>query len=133
MSFKFGDITDLDHFTRLFHGAIPGQLSLRLRPGLGGAVPSRQSVLGLHIAGDLGRHTEADPATPHFRERDRSFAAIDLVGETGFALADFVDGPREIAVPFQRIHRQVEVGIKNEHDRYPKPSLINALSNNTKI
>ena len=58
-------VLDLHHLPRFFHGAIPGQLALRLGPGLFGTMPTRQGVARLDVAGDLGGDTQADAAAPH--------------------------------------------------------------------
>jgi len=68
-------------------------------------------------ARDLGRDAQPDPAAPHLRQTDRALAPIRFVGHSIFALADFVDGPRQIAVPFQRVHREIKVRVENEHKR----------------
>ena len=42
---------------------------------------------------------------------------IGLVGELLFARANFSAGPRESAVPFERVHGEIEVGVDDEHER----------------
>ena len=41
--------------------------------------------------------------------------AVRLILLIFFPRADFSDGPRQIAVPFQRVHTQIKVGVKNKH------------------
>ena len=109
-------VPDLHHLPRLLHRAIPGQLPLRLRPRLRGRMPALERMRRLHVTRDLRRHDEADPAAPQFGQADRAPAAILLVGLAVFSRADFGQGPRQIAVPLQRVHRQVEMGVEDEHE-----------------
>ena len=67
------------------------------------------------MARDLCRHAEPDAAPPHLGERHRPAPAIGLVGEMLLPRANLLDGPREIAVPFERVHGQVEMGVEDQH------------------
>ena len=116
MPFQSGGIFDLDHLSCFLHCPVPGQLALRLRPGLFGAVPARQRIAWLDVARDLRGHAEADAAAPHLRQANGSLAAVWFVVQPLFALADFAHRPSQVAVPFQRIHRQVEMSVENEHN-----------------
>jgi hypothetical protein len=78
-------------------------------------MPSRQGVTGFHVARDLGRHTQSDPATPHFGKANRALATIGLVRQAAFALANLFEGLHQVAVPFQRVHREIEVRVEQEH------------------
>src|SRR6266404_4930415 len=102
-------VLDLQHFAELLHRAIPGQLALRLSPCLFRTMPSRQRIARLDVASDLRCDTETDAAAPHFRKRDGSLGSVLLVRQSFLALTNLGSGPREIAVPFQRVHRQIEV------------------------
>ena len=79
-------------------------------------MPALERMRRLHVTRDLRRHDEADPAAPQFGQADRAPAAILLVGLAVFSRADFGQGPRQIAVPLQRVHREVKVGVEDEHD-----------------
>ena len=63
---------------------------------------------------DRSGETESDPTLPHLRESDRalalSFAAVYFLSR-----ANRVDRTRQIAIPLERVHRQVEVGIDQKH------------------
>jgi hypothetical protein len=67
------------------------------------------------VAANLRRHHQPEVAPAKLRQADRAAAAILLVGLAVFALADFLDGPREVAVPFQSVHGEVEMGVEEEH------------------
>ena len=87
------------HPPRFLHRAIPGQLPLRLRPGLLlGAPPKHGTVSIVLDAGDLGRDT-ADPRVHLDKQTVPWLSGLSVI--PFFALADFVDGPRQIAIPFQ--------------------------------
>ena len=53
MRLHFGPGAELHHFAALFHGAIPGELPLRLRPGLLRAAPAGKIVEARRVARDL--------------------------------------------------------------------------------
>ena len=109
-------VPDLHHLTALFHGAVPGQLSLRLRPGLFLRTPAEHGTVGVVLdPGDQCGDTQADSSSTHFGEANSAFASVRLVGHPFFALANFLQRPGQVAIPFQSIHRQIEVGIKKEH------------------
>ena len=72
-------------------------------------------MLGRGVAGDLRRDAEADAAAAHLRERHRAFAAIRPVGVPVLARTDFIDGPREVAVPLDGVHSQVKVRVEYQH------------------
>jgi hypothetical protein len=84
-------------------------------PGLFGRVPTGQGVRRFDVTGDLRGDTKPNTTTPHFRETDDPSAAVRLVAQAGFALADFGERPGEVAVPFHGVHGQVEMGVKNLH------------------
>ena len=109
-------VPDLHHLTGLFHGAVPGQLSLRLRPGLFLRTPAEHGTVGVVLdPGDQCGDTQADSSSTHFGEANSAFASVRLVGHPLFTLANFLNGPRQITVPLQRVHREVEVGVEDEH------------------
>src|SRR5689334_17870767 len=99
----------------MFHGPIPRQLALRLRPGLFRRMPAGQGIAALHVAGNLRGHADADSAPAHFGKAYRATPAIRLVDEVFLALMDFIEWPGKVAVPLQRVHGQVEMSVKNEH------------------
>src|ERR1043166_3190592 len=69
----------------------------------------------LGVAGDLGRHHEADFSPTQFRQTHRAAAAVGFVRQLLLALANLEDRPRQIAVPLQCVHREVKVGIQDKH------------------
>jgi len=87
---------DLFHLAAFLHRTIPGELSLRLRPRLSGECQPAADC-GLHVARDLRRtHTPIPPRRISGKQtvpRPRS-----VVGHALLALANFRNGPREIAV-----------------------------------
>ena len=104
--------------------ASPGQLALCLCPGLSWRVPTGQRVVALGVAGDLRPNTKADVSATHLRQADCALAAVRFVGLAGLAFANFYEWPRQVAVPLERVHRQVEVDVKSKwgffrHDRAP--------------
>jgi hypothetical protein len=46
---------------------------------------------------------------------------IPLVGATGFTLANFLQASAEVAVPLERVHREVEMRVDNQHDGSSSP------------
>ena len=118
------EVGDLCQLCLLFHFAIPSQLALCLCPGLSWRVPTGQRVVALGVAGDLRPNTKADVSATHLRQADCALAAVRFVGLAGLAFANFYEWPRQVAVPLERVHRQVEVDVKNKwgffpHDRAP--------------
>ena len=119
------------HLAAPLHLAIPRQLRLRHRPRLLGRVPAGQPVAALHVARDLRRDDHADASAAQLVERHRAAPAVGPVGHAGLALADLVDGPRQVAVPLDGVHGQVEMGVENHalrcrgvamHDRPEGPA-----------
>ena len=108
---QLAKVGDLRHLTPALHLAVPGELALRLCPGLFRRMPAGQRVAALGIAGDLRCDAQADVATAHLRQGDGAAAAILLVGLAGFAPADLVERARHVAVPLERVHREIEVGV----------------------
>ena len=106
-------------------GAAPGTsgvdqraLGLGHGPGLGRGGPAGDGAVGVVFdAGDLGGDAEADAGAAHLREGNGGAAAIGFVAEVGFALAEVLEGPREVAVPLDGVHGEVEVGVEEEHGR----------------
>src|SRR4029453_1827144 len=49
-----------------------------------------------------------------FGERNGAARAIWLVAKVALTSAQFRDGPRQIAVPFERIHSQIEMGVEDQ-------------------
>ena len=83
-------------------------------------MPTGQRVSGFYVTRNLRRHTNTHLTTAHFRQTDRPVPAIRFIVLTFFPRANFCNGPRQIAVPLQRVHTQIKVGIKNKHrvDRF---------------
>src|SRR5436309_3309259 len=100
-------IFDLPHGTRFLHRAIPGELALRLCPRLLRTVPPKERISRFDVAGDLRRHAKPDVAAAHLRKRDRAITAILLVREAALPFTNLSDRPTQIAVPFERVHRQI--------------------------
>ena len=117
MGFEGWQIGDLHHFARLLHRGIPLKLGLRLGPGLLGRMPTWQRIIASHISGNLRGHHEADPACAQLGQRDGGVAAVGLVLQAAGLFAGVDLGHREpqVAVPFHRIHGQIEVGINCKH------------------
>ena len=113
MGVELGRRRDLPHLAAPLHLAIPRQLRLRHRPRLFRRVPAGQPVGELHVAGDLRRHDDADAAAAQLVERHRAARAIGAIRHPPFAHPDFIDGPRQVAVPFDGVHGKVEVGVEN--------------------
>src|SRR5947209_7751891 len=107
-------VANLPQLAALLHRPIPRELTLGRRPRLLGRVPSGQRIIWRHVPGDLRGDAQPDAAATHFLERHRSAAAIGFVRQTAFALANLVDRPREIAVPLERVHRQIQVRVEDQ-------------------
>src|SRR5215471_14934051 len=118
MASERGAVADLDHFTAVFHTAVPSKLALSLCPGDFGSIPAWKRVVFGNVAGDLGRDTEADFAAAHLAERANTAAAVFFVGLAAFAASDFGEWPRQIAIPLQGVHRQIEMAVNKQHDRF---------------
>ena len=106
--------TELDEFTSLFHGAIPGELPLGLSPGLFWRLPARELAEAGGIASDLGGDAEADAATTHLWQADGVVAAIGEILHADFTTADVDEGLAGITIPLECVHREVEVGVEDE-------------------
>jgi hypothetical protein len=65
-------------------------------------------------AGELGGDAEADAAAAEFGEGNGAAAAVGFVAEVGFALTDLGERAREVAVPLEGVHREVEVGVEDQ-------------------
>lgn len=59
---------------------------------------------------------EGNPTPPHLRERDGALRA-PLAGRRGFLRADRIGRAEEIAVPLQRVERQIKMAVDDEHER----------------
>src|SRR4051812_24585058 len=110
-------IANGNEFTAFLHRAIPGELTLRLRPGLFGRVPARQAVGGFNKTSDLGTDTQTDIRAAHFGKTDCGVAAIRFVSEMPVAVAQPVERFTQVAVPLEGIHREVQVSVKDKHSR----------------
>ena len=66
---------------------------------------------GARNDGDDG---EEDFAAPHFGEGCGAVAAAPLF-HIGFGGADFGDLQVEVAIPFEGVHSQVEMGVDQQH------------------
>ena len=115
-------IDDLDEFPRLLHRPIPSELPLRLGPGLLGRMPPRQRIVGRHKPADLRGNDEAESPPTQLRERHRRISPVGLVGPPPRPLPgiDLPHGQAEIAIPFERVHREIEMGIDGEHVQRPR-------------
>ena len=66
-------------------------------------------------ARNLGGDAQTDSTPPHLGQADGAATAIRLVGLAGLARTQHVDGLGQIAIPFQGVHREVKVGVEEEH------------------
>ena len=110
-------VDDLDELPRLLHRPIPGELPLGLSPGLLRRVPPWQRVVGRHEPADLRRHDESEASPTQFRERHRRISPVGLVGPPPRPLPgiDLSHRQAEIAIPLERIHRQIQMRINRKH------------------
>jgi hypothetical protein len=112
---EFGAGADGDHLAGFFHRAIPGELGLGHGPGLGGGAPAEDGAVGVVFeAGELGGDADGDVAAAEFREGNGAAAAVGFVAEVSFALTNLGEGAREVAVPLEGVHREVEVGVEDQ-------------------
>ena len=65
-------------------------------------------------ARDDGREAERHASLAHFGERDGAYAST-LSRRVGLLGPDRMRGREEIPAPLQRVHRQIEVGIYDDH------------------
>ena len=124
MRLELLEVGDLCQLALLFHFAVPSQLALCLCPGLSWRVPAGQWIVALGVAGDLRADAKANIAAAHLRQTNGTLGAIRFIGLPGLTFANLGERSRQVAVPLEGIHRQVEVDIKNErgifrHDRAP--------------
>lgn len=105
---------ELDEFARLFHGAVPGELTLGLGPGLFWRLPAGELTEAGGVAGDLGGYAEADAAATHLWQADGVVAAIGEILHADFTTADVDEGLAGITIPLECVHREVEVGVEDE-------------------
>jgi hypothetical protein len=114
VGFEFGAGAEGDHLAGFFHGAIPGELGLGHGPGLGGGAPAEDGAVGVVFeAGKLSGDADGDAAAAEFGEGNGAVAAVGFVAEVGLALTDLGEGTREVAVPLEGVHREVEVGVED--------------------
>ena len=109
---EIGARPDDRNLAACFHLAVPRELALRHRPRLLGGMPARQWVGAVHVTGDLGAHAQPDPAAPHLGERHGAASTIGPILQVGFTRADFVERPREVAVPLERVHGQIKMTVE---------------------
>jgi hypothetical protein len=72
---------------------------------------TRYEINSRKLRGDA----ETDAAPPHFGKAHRASTAAGSVVEMRFALANFGDRGGEIAIPFDGVQREIEVGVEDEH------------------
>src|ERR1041384_6636431 len=63
---------------------------------------------------DLRRNAQPNVAAAHFWKADRRIAAVHFVLHVLFPAANLFLRPTQIAVPFQGVHAEIEVHVKNE-------------------
>ena len=107
--------SDLLHLAPVLHRAIPGKLSLSLSVGLLRRMPARQVARRFHVARNLRRHTNADAPRAHLGKTYSAIAAVLFVGLPRFPFANFIERSRDVAIPLQRVHAEVEMGVENKH------------------
>src|SRR5690348_8503951 len=78
-------------------------------------MPTRKRIVRRHITGDLGGYHQPDVSPPQLGQGYRSLAPVGLIGQALLPLADVGDRQGKIAIPFQRIHREVQVSVDGEH------------------
>src|SRR3954471_7434695 len=78
-------------------------------------MPTRKRIVEADVPRDLRCHAQAETPSPHLAEGHGSTAAIRPILHAVLATADLLDRARQIAVPLERVHRQIEVRVKNEH------------------
>ena len=108
-------ISDLHELAALLHRAVPGELPLRHGPRLLWRVPAGQRVVRRDVPRDLGRDAQANASPAHLRKRHRAAPRSGLSVMRVLARADVVDGTREVPIPFERVHRQIEMGVQDQH------------------
>ena len=106
-------VNDLHHLARIFHRAIPGQLRLSYGPGDFRTLPARQWIVGSDIPSKLCGDTEPHLSTSHFRQGANAQTTVHLVGQTLLAQPHFFQRACDVAVPFDRVHGQIQVSIED--------------------
>ena len=114
---ELGEVPDLAHLPAQFHLAVPGQLSLRVGPGLLLAGPPIHAAEIRDVAGQLSGHAKAHPAPAHLRETDRVPRPVGHVVHVQLPPANPLLGPAQIAVELQRVHRQVQMDVEDKGQR----------------
>ena len=109
-----GRIGDVRHLAGFFHGVVPRELALRLGPGLLLGMPAGDRAPPLHMARDHRRHAHPHAPAPHLAERDGPVSAIGPVRHAPLGLPDLGNGPSQVAVPLERVHREVQVRVEDE-------------------
>ncbi len=72
-------------------------------------------MLSRRVAGNLRSDAQADVSAPHLRERYGALASIGPVGLPVFAGPDGVDVLRQIPVPLDGVHRQIQMRVDYQH------------------
>ena len=78
-------------------------------------MPAGEFVRRFDVTGDLRGDAKADLAPAHFGKTYRPAAAVGSVDEVFFAFADFLNGPPQVAVPFEGVHREIEMRVEDQH------------------
>ena len=98
----------------LFQSAIVGQLTVRHAIRLRWRMEVNIGDRATGGAGDQRRHTEGEATPPHIGKGDGALRP-SFAGGALFLGANTIGREQEIAVQLQRVHRQVEMGVNNEH------------------
>ena len=112
-----GDVlpgAELDELAGLLHGAVPGELTLSLGPGLFGRLPAGEFAEAGGVAGDLSCDAEANAAATHLWQAYCVVAAIWEVFHANLTTAYVDQGLAGITIPLEGVHREVEVGVEDE-------------------
>src|SRR4051812_13340995 len=78
-------------------------------------MPAWQRIVGRDVSCDERCDAHADTAAAHFRQRHGTLAAIRLVALVPLTRTDLFDRAREVPIPLERVHREIEVSVNNEH------------------
>jgi hypothetical protein len=79
-----------------------------------GAEPAGHAAEVRNVPRDLSGDTQADAAAAHFGKTDGVPGSAGVVAHLEFPAANLFVGPTQVAIELHRIHRQVEVGVKQQ-------------------
>jgi hypothetical protein len=78
-------------------------------------MPARAGIFRFNVPRNECGNAETYLAPAHFWKANHPVAPIHFIAVMAVALTDFRNGSAQVTVPFHRVHREVKMGVKNQH------------------